>query len=281
MGTSLHQDMRIGLIAGAGQFPVLFSRKAKQRGFSVYAAAYVGETDPVLADSVDALEWMHLGQINRLIRFFKKNGVQEAVMIGAVRKTRMFSDIRPDTKAISLIVRLKNSNDDNLLRSFADLLEKEGVCIRASTFLMPELLAPAGCWSRRKPSRVERRDIELGWAAAKEIGRLDIGQCVVVGGGSILAVEAIDGTDATILRGGKLGDGQAVVVKVCKPNQDQRFDMPAVGAQTVQTMCEAGCRALAVEAGKAVVFDREEMIGMADRNKIALVALGAEDPIDG
>ena len=198
-------------------------------------------------------------------------------MIGSVRKTRIFSDIRPDIKAISLIARLKNSHDDNLLRAFADLLEKEGISIRASTFLLPELIASEGCWTRRKPTRVERRDINLGWTVAKEIGRLDIGQCVVAGGGSVLAVEAIDGTDATIRRGGKLGRGEAVVVKVCKPNQDQRFDLPAVGAQTISTMIETDARALAIEAGKALVFDREEMIRLADRHKVAIVAIRDTD----
>jgi DUF1009 family protein len=265
--------MRIGLIAGGGQFPLLFSRKARGKGILVYATAYFGETDPLLKESVEALEWIHLGQINRLIRFFRKNEIHEAVMIGSVKKTRMFSDIRPDIKAISLIARLKNSHDDNLLRAFSDTLQKEGIVIRASTFLLPELIAPEGCWTRRKPSRIERRDIEIGWTAAKEIGRLDIGQCVVVGGGSVLAVEAVDGTDATIRRGGGLGRGEAVVVKVCKPDQDQRFDMPAVGAQTICTMADVDARALAIEAGKAVVFDREEMVQLADRHSISIVAM--------
>ncbi len=267
------QKMRIGLIAGGGQFPLIFSKKAKEKGFSVFAAAYLGEADASLKDCVTAIEWMHLGQLNRLIRFLKKNSVRQAVMIGSVKKTRMFKDIRPDIKAISLITRLKNSHDDNILRAFSDLLAKEGIIIRPSTFLLPELIASEGCWTRRKPTRVERRDVGLGWKVAKEIGRLDIGQCVVVGGGSVLAVEAIDGTDSTIQRGGALGNGEAIVVKVSKPNQDQRFDMPATGAQTVQTMIESNSRVLAIEAGKAVVFDKEEMIRLADQHNISVVAI--------
>jgi DUF1009 family protein len=145
--------------------------------------------------------------------------------------------------------------------------------VRASTFLLPELLAPRGCWTRRKLTRSERSDVDAGWPLAKAIGHLDIGQCIVMGGGSVLAVEAVDGTDATILRGGKLGNGEAVVIKVCKPDQDERFDVPAIGVQTIETMHAAGARALVVEAGKAVVFDREEMVTRADKYGISIVAL--------
>lgn len=267
--------MRIGLIAGSGQFPIIFSKKARSKGFDVYAAAYLNEADSKLKDHVDAIEWIHLGQIKRLIRFFKKNKISEAVMMGAIKKTRIFSDVKPDTKAISIIAGMKHTHDDGLLRAFARVLEKEGIRIQASTFLLPDLLAQEGCWTKRKPTRSEKADIDLGWNLAKKIGNLDIGQCVVVGGGSVLAVEAIDGTDATIKRGGKLGKGNAVVVKVCKPNQDIRFDIPAVGAQTIKTMYAAGAMVLAVEAGRAVVFDRKEMIGLADKCGISIVALSS------
>ncbi|MCK4619799.1 MAG: UDP-2,3-diacylglucosamine diphosphatase LpxI [Desulfobacterales bacterium] len=268
--------MRIGLIAGSGQFPIIFSKKAKSKGFSVYAAAFLNEADKSLEDHVDEIEWMHLGQLKRLINFFKKHNISEAVMMGAIRKTSIFSDLKDlkaDMKAISLFAGMIHTHDDRILSAFARTLEKEGIKIRASTFLLPDILAQEGCWTKRKPTRSEKADIDLGWKYAKEIGRLDIGQCVVVGGGSVLAVEAIDGTDATIKRGGELGNGTAVVVKVCKPNQDVRFDMPAIGAQTIRTMHEAGAKALAIEAGKAVVFDREEMIALADKFGIAIVAI--------
>lgn len=266
-------EKRIGLIAGNGQFPLLFSKKAREKGFRIYVAAYVKEADTRLADYAEAIEWLHLGQIKRLIKFFRRNKVEDALMIGGIRKTRMFSDIRPDIKAIKLIAGMKNTHDDGVLRAFADVLKKEGIRIRESTFLMPELLAEKGCWTRRQPGRSESADIEMGWNLAKQIGRLDIGQCVVVGGGSVLAVEAIDGTDATILRGGALGRGNAVVIKVCKPNQDTRFDIPAIGLQTIKTMKAAGAGTLVVEADRAVVFDREEMIALANRLGIAIVAL--------
>ncbi|RZB29909.1 MAG: uncharacterized protein SRB1_02189 [Desulfobacteraceae bacterium Eth-SRB1] len=269
--------MRIGLIAGSGQFPIIFAKAAKSKGLVVCAAAYMNEADPVLKDHVDLIEWLHIGQVKRLINFFKQNNISEAVMLGAIKKTRMFSDVRPDMKAISMIAGMRHTHDNGILSAFARILEEEGIKIQPSTFLLPELLAREGCWTKRRPGKSEKADIRLGWNLAKEIGRLDIGQCVVVGGGSILAVEAIEGTDATILRGGKLGKGNAVVVKVCKPNQDIRFDIPAVGAQTIKSMYQAEAKAIAIEAGKAVVFDRQEMIDIANKHGISIVALADAD----
>ena len=271
--------MKIGIIAGNGQFPILFSKVARQKGYAVYATAHRNETEAELSQFTEAIEWLHLGQIKRMIRFFKRHQITEAVMLGGIRKTRMFTDVRPDAKAISLMFGMKNTHDDGLLRAVADVLEKEGITIRAATFLLPQLLAPEGCWTKRKPNAHEKADIEMGWRIAKEIGRLDIGQCVVCGGGSVLAIEAIDGTDATLTRGGRLGSGTAVAVKVCKPNQDQRFDMPAVGLETIHTMSAAGISALAVEAGRAVVFDREEMIDAADDSGLTVIGMSdGSDP---
>jgi UDP-2,3-diacylglucosamine hydrolase len=266
-------NTKIGLIAGSGQFPLLFARIAAQKGWQVYAAGYHDETDPLLAAHVSSLAWFYLGQVKRLIKYFHQNGVDRAVMMGAITKTRLFTNVRPDIKAIALMAKMRHTHDDALLRAFADLLEGEGIRIEASTLLLPELLAPAGLWTRRKPTKSERADIQLGWQIAKAVGGLDIGQCVVVGGGSVLAVEAIDGTDATILRGGVLGKGEAVVVKVCKPIQDTRFDMPAVGRATIDTMRSADARVLVVEADRAVVFDREAMIESADAYGITILAL--------
>ena len=268
---------KIGLIAGNGQFPLLIAQAAQSKGWEVCAVGYQGETDPLLADHVTVLEWLYLGQIKKMIKFFRVNGIKDAVMIGGVTKTKMFTNVRPDTKAISLIAGMRHTHDDAILRAFADLLEKEGIRIHASTFLLPELLAPAGVWTRRKPSRSELEDIRLGWKIAKEIGRLDIGQCVVVAGGTILAVEAIEGTDAAITRGGALAKGEAIVVKVCKPNQDTRFDIPAIGQNTMETMHKAEIKSLAVEAGKAVVFDRDTMIQYANQCGMTIIALSEED----
>ena len=262
---------KIGLIAGNGQFPLLFSKTAVKQGFSVYTAAYVNEADQELTQLSEKIQWLHLGQIKRLIKFFKQNNVNRAVMLGAVRKTRLFTDVKPDMKAISIIAGMRHTHDDAIMRAFADSLEKEGIKIEASTFLLPELLATKGVWTNRKPSRTEKKDIAMGFSIAREIGRLDIGQSVVVGGGSILAVEAIDGTDATIKRGGQLGKGEAVLIKICKPNQDFRFDVPSVGVKTIETMSQYDVRGLAIEAGRTVVFDRSEMIRVANENDIAII----------
>ena len=270
-------NKRIGLIAGSGTFPIIFAKKAADKGFDVFAVGYHNETDPALADYVEALEIVYIGQIKRLIRFFKKNRIEEAVMIGAIKKPGAILDIRPDMKAISLIANMRHStHDDKILRAFATALEGEGLRIRSSTFLLPELLADEGCWTKRKPAKSERADIDLGWRMAKEIGRLDIGQCVVVSNGTVMAVEAIDGTDSTIQRGGSFCSGNAVVVKVCKPIQDFRFDVPAVGAQTVKSMHEAGATVLVIEAGRSLVFDKEEMIRLANQWGITIMAITKE-----
>ena len=265
-------DRRIGLIAGSGQFPVIFARTARESGYAVYAVAHLNETREDLEQYVDGIKWVRLGQLKKIIKFFSGHGVQQAVMAGGIKKTRIFRDVRPDLKAIGVLAGMKSTHDDGVLRAFAGALEKEGIVIKASTFLLPGLLAPEGCWTKRKPTRAENEDIRLGWELAKAIGRLDIGQCVVVAGGSVLAVEAIDGTDATIKRGGALAGGDAVVVKVCKPNQDFRFDVPAIGVQTIAVMAAAGAGVLVVEAGKAVVFDRDQMVAAADEKGISIVA---------
>ena len=267
----------VGLIAGGGQFPLLFARAAADQGIAVHAAAYVNEADPELASHVASLVQLHLGQVNRLLKFFKARGITRAVMLGTVRKTRMFTDIKPDLKALAFMAGMKHTHDDTILTAFADLLEKEGITICPSTFLLPHLISPQGCWTRKKPGRGERRDIEIGWKMAGEIGRLDIGQCVVVAGGTVLAVEGADGTDATIRRGGHLSNGNAVVVKRSKPVQDLRFDLPASGCDTIRAMAEAGARVLVLEAKKSISFDREKMVAAADRAGIAIVAMTASE----
>ncbi|MGD9022240.1 MAG: UDP-2,3-diacylglucosamine diphosphatase LpxI [Deltaproteobacteria bacterium] len=264
---------RIGLIAGSGQFPCIFSKTARQRRLKVYAVAHVGETDPGLETLVEAISWVKIGQLKRLIAFLKEHGICDAVMVGAITKTKMFSSVRPDLRALKVLATMDHTQDDMLLRAFASELEKEGITVRASTFLLPELLAKKGCWTRRKPSKSEMADVRFGWRIVKEIGKLDIGQTVVVRDGSVMAVEAIDGTDATIQRGGELGKEKAVVVKASKPNQDMRFDVPAVGLDTVKTMCGVRASVLAIEAGKTVVFDTEAMVELADENKIAIIGM--------
>jgi len=267
----------IGLIAGGGQFPLLFARAARKRGRAVVAAAHVNESDPSLASEVDHLCWVKLGQLGKIINHFKKNGVTEAVFAGAITKTRIFKDVLPDFKGLSLWNKIDARQDDAILRAVAQTLEQEGIRVLASTIYLEHLLFPAGVLTRKKPSAGEVEDIRFGWNIAREIGRLDIGQCVVVRDRTVLAVEAIEGTDAAIRRGGKLADRGAVVVKLKKPGQDFRFDLPATGSATIATLAEVGGRVLAVEAGQSLLFDREAMILAADQAGISVVGVREEE----
>jgi len=270
--------MRIGLIAGGGQFPKLFTKKAVQKGYEVYGVGFHNETDKTLCDHVQKLELIYIGQINRLIKFFKKNQITQAVMLGSINKTNIFKDIRPDLKALSFIAKTIKTHDNTVLTSFADLLLKEGIEILPSTFMLPELISPVGCWTKIKPDKAQKKDIIQGWKIAKGIGKLDIGQCLVISNGTVLAVEAIDGTDATIKRGGPLSEKTgAVVVKLSKPSQDLRFDLPSSGIQTIESMHEAGARVLALEAKKSISFDRDAMIALADKYKISIIGLTDDD----
>jgi DUF1009 family protein/predicted dehydrogenase len=262
----------VGLIAGSGQFPLLFAHAARQVSVRVLAVGFEGETDPALAKYVDEFHMLKLGQLNRLIETLRKAGITHAAMAGAINKTRMYTKIRPDWRAVRFLNRLRNKKDDSLLRALADELESEGILVQPSTIFLPELLAPEGILTRRKPNRRERSDIVFGWNLAKAIGTLDIGQCLVVKHQAVLAVEGIDGTDATIMRGGRLCREGAVVVKVSKPFQDLRFDVPAAGSDTIETMKRVNARVLVLEAGRTVIFDREKMIDTADAAGISIIA---------
>jgi DUF1009 family protein len=264
---------KIGLIAGNGTFPVAFARAAKEKGMQVIAVAHEGETLPELSQWVDAIYWIKVGQLGKLISIFKEQDVHNVLMAGGIKKTRLFKGGMPDLRAAALLAKMLYKKDDSILRAVAAELESEGITVRESTLYLDNLLVPAGVLTRRKPSKDEQKDIEYGWETAKEIGRLDIGQTVVVKNQAVLAVEAIEGTDEAIRRGGRLCEQGAVVVKICKPHQDLRFDLPAVGTQTIDTMHEVNAACLAVEAGKTIIFDREAVITAADRSGIAIVAI--------
>jgi len=265
----------IGLIAGGGQFPLLIAEAAKKEGIQVIAVAHLDETDPKLSDRVDDIVWIRLGQLGQLIKAFKTRGVTEALMAGTITKKRMFENIRPDLKGLSIMSKLAFFHDDDILRAVARELATEGLTIIGSTQFLPELIAPEGCLTARRPNKAEKEDIRFGWKMAKELGRLDIGQCVVVRKKTVLALEAIEGTDATILRGGKLAQEKAVVVKVSKPGQDLRFDVPCVGLETIRTLSRVNGAVLAVEAGNTLLFDKAEMIALADLKRISIVSLPA------
>ena len=264
---------KIGIIAGGGQFPLLFAKAVRRQGLKVYAAAHHGETDETLADEVDRFQLVKLGQLGKIINFFREEEVTKTVFIGSITKTNIFRDIRPDLKGIGLWNKIDIKQDDAILRAVADRLEEDGIEVVASTSYVPELLFPQGILTRKKPTKGQKNDIVFGWRIARSMGSLDIGQCVVVRNQTVLAVEAIEGTDAAILRGGNLGKEKAVVVKLKKPNQHLRFDLPAVGQETIASMQEVKASVLAVEAGYALFFDRESVIQAADAAGIVIVGV--------
>lgn len=267
---------KIGLIAGNGIFPIEFAKAAKKKGLEVIAVAHEGETLPELAQWADALFWIKVGQLGKLIKIFKEQGVRDVLMAGGIKKTRLFSGAMPDLRGAALLARMIHKKDDSILRAVAEDLESEGITVRESTLYLDSILAPSGVLTKRKPSKDEWKDIEFGWQMAKEVGRLDIGQTVLVKDQAVLAVEAIEGTDEAIRRGGKLCGGGAVVVKICKPQQDLRFDLPAAGARTIATMKEVKAACLAVEAGKTIILDKEGVIAEANKAGIAIVGVGEE-----
>ena len=268
---------KIGLIAGKGQFPLLFAEAAKGLGLEVVAVAHQGETDPELETLTSECSWISVGQLGKLIRAFKEAGVTRAVMAGGLSRGRLFREFWPDLKALNLIRRAGAGHDDRLLRGLAAELEKEGITVVSPLLYLEQMLAQPGRLSRRQPTSQELQDIDYGFTIAKAVGRLDLGQCVVVRRRVVTALEAIEGTDDTIRRGGRLAGPGAVVVKVLKPGQDLRFDLPAVGKNTIEVMGEVEARVLAVEAGKTLMFDREEMLALADRAGIAVWGVAAAE----
>jgi DUF1009 family protein len=267
------RDERIGLIAGNGRFPIIFADNVRRLGFTVSAIAHVGETLPELESHVDRIYWLKIGQFSKALAALKGDGIRQAVMLGGIRKAHVFTTLRPDLRALAIFSRLKHWKDDAILRAVAGELEREGIHIRESTFGLESILAEDGNLTSRKPNKKEWEDIQFGWDTLNTLGTLDIGQCVVVKNHVIVAVEAIEGTDQTIIRGGTLGGKGTVVVKRTKPHQDLRFDLPAVGPQTVQSMTTINASVLAIEAGRTVVLDREEMLAHAQSAGIAIVGI--------
>ena len=267
----------IGLIAGGGQFPLLFAEAARARGRRVVAVAHVNETLPELEQQADVTCWVKLGQLGRIIKYFRQEGVNETVFAGTITKTRIFHDVLPDFKGLTLWNKIDIRLDDAILRAVAQTLEEEGIRVIASTCYLDHLFFPQGLLSRKKPSTAQLEDIRVGWSIARAVGRLDIGQCVVVRDRSVLAVEAIEGTDAAIRRGGELAGSGAVVVKLKKPDQDFRFDLPATGEKTIATLAAVKGAVLAVEAGQSLLFDRAAMVRAADRAGIVVIGLCEDD----
>lgn len=264
--------MTLGLIAGNGQFPFLVLEGAKRAGASVAVAAIREETDPEIERLADRLTWVGIGQLGKMLRFFKAEGVDQAIMAGQVKHVQIFSRAIPDVRMLKMLLRLPRRNTDTLIGAVANELASEGIELIDSTYFLKDQLPQPGTLSKRKPDDRERGDIEYGLGIANEIARLDLGQTIVVRERACVAIEAMEGTDAVIRRAGQLVRGRLTVVKNAKPNQDMRFDVPVVGLPTVAAMIEAGATCLCLTAGKTLIFDREEMLGLANKNKIAIVA---------
>jgi DUF1009 family protein len=263
---------RIGLIAGNGSFPLMTIVNAQKAGYEVYVCAIKGEADEMVAKCADVCKWVKLGQIRKLATFFLNNQVSRCVMAGKITKTNVLKGhVFPDLDMIAIIATLKDWKDDSLLGAICSYLEKRNILILDSTEFLGESVAQELVYSKKKPSKAVIEDISFGWHLAKEMGRLDIGQTVIVKNKAILAVEAIEGTDAAIERAGLLGGPGNVVIKVAKPQQDMRFDVPVVGLRTLEKVISSGAKALVVEAGKTIILDRDIFLEKVDREKLIFI----------
>ncbi|MGH9784217.1 MAG: LpxI family protein [Terriglobia bacterium] len=291
------EPTRYGLIAGNGQFPLLVLEAARSRGIEMVVAAIKEEASPELEARAARLHWLSLGELGLLIRIFKTEGVSRAVMAGQVKHNKIFSSIRPDWKLIQLLMSLPQKNTDALIGGVAKVLLEEGIVLEDSTLFLQPLLAAEGVLTRRAPTPEEQANLDYGRQVARDLARWDIGQSVVVCDGACVAVEAMEGTDAVIRRAAHLVRAERsasvplalwaaetaalqgkplCVVKVAKPGQDMRFDVPVVGLPTIAVMRECHATALSVDAGRTLLFDRDQMLADADAAGIAIV--GASEP---
>lgn len=260
----------LGIIAGNGRFPFLVADAARRAGRHVVVAAIREEAFPEIEKAADEIHWIGLGQLGKCIDALKAAGVHEAVMAGQVRHRQIFSGVVPDVKLMGVIARLALKNTDSLLGGVADALEREGIRLVPSTALLADQMAGRGAMTRRSPTADERKDVDYGRGVALTLAGMDLGQTVVIKGRAAVALEAMEGTDEVIRRAGRIAGPGAVVVKVSKPKQDMRFDVPVVGKGTIEAMVEAGAGVLAVDAGKTLLLDKAEVLGRADDAGIAL-----------
>jgi DUF1009 family protein len=262
----------LGLIAGSGHFPLMVARAASHRGLDVHAVAHEYEADASLELLVRSLVWVKVGQVSRIVRHLRSRGVDRAVMAGGIGRVRSLTEARPDWGALRIAASLRSFRDDEMLRGAAEYFERHGIQIVSPTDFVPEVLVEAGHLAGPSLSPRQRRDVEMGREVARALGTVDVGQTVVVKNGAVLAVEAVEGTDEAIRRGGRLGGPGAVVIKSAKPGQDVRFDLPAVGPTTLEIMREVRASVLALEAGKTVLLEREAFVKWAARLGIAVLA---------
>lgn len=269
--------MQIGIIAGMGELPVIIAKDARERGYKVITVALETLASLEMDSVSDEIRWVNPGKFGELIDILKKHQIKEAIMAGKVPKSLLFkSKITPDLRAVKLLFSIKDKSDDAILNAITKELAGEGIKIIDTTKFSPHLLTPVGCLTRKKPDEEQWKDIEFGWKIAREIGKLDIGQTVVIKGKAVMAIEAIEGTDEAILRGGKWAGDGAVVVKVSKPQQDMRMDVPAVGPDTLKSMENVNAKVLALEAHRSMIVDRETVIRVAESAGIVIVGISSE-----
>jgi DUF1009 family protein len=262
----------LGIIAGNGVYPKELTQAARRAGVkNIVAAAFSDETESGIEKLADKVEWLRVGQLGRMLKFFRENKVHQAIMAGQIAPKNLF-DLRPDVKALVVLAKLKQRNAESIFTAIADELKKENVELLPATTFLEDQIATNGLIAGTKLSRPEEEDVGLGWNVAKEIARLDIGQTVIVKNGTVLAVEAFEGTNDAIKRGGALAREGAVMIKVAKPNQDMRFDVPVIGVETIKVAAEAKLRVIAVESGKTLLLERDEVVDLAQRTKISIVA---------
>jgi len=267
------EKKKLGLIAGNGKFPILFAREAKAQSYQVMAAGIKGDTSFLLKPFVDKIIFFKVGELDNLFKFLKRQGIKKVIMAGQVNPDNLFNPhVQFDAAFKEIFQAIKNRKADTIFRAIADKLKEHGMELVDSTFLLKKYLAPKGTLTRRGPTVAELEDIDFGRIIAKEMGSIDVGQTVVVKDKAIVAIEAMEGTDATILRGGRIARDGAVVVKMSKPKQDLRFDVPVMGPRTIKNAIKARIRCLAIEAGKTIVIDLDKCLKMANRYKICIVA---------
>jgi len=265
---------KLGLIAGNGDLPGAIAEEARAKGYEIIAVGLEPLAEKSLSSAVDEIKWINVGKLGQILSFLTKAGVKEAVMAGKVPKSLLFKNkIMPDLRAVKLLFSLKDKSDDSILLALSKELRKEGIVLLNTTDFTSTLLTPEGVITKKGPSENEWKDIVFGWGIAKEIGKLDIGQTVVIKNQAVMAIEAIEGTDEAIKRGGDLAGSGAVVVKVSKPQQDMRFDVPVVGLDTLRSMIGVQARVLAIESGKSIILKREKLIKEAEKAGIAIVGV--------
>ncbi len=271
---TVKQMERLGILAGAGKLPVECARAAQQLGYEVYAVGLLASSDPQIAQFSKDYQFISVAQLDAIVNYLKTNQIQKVTMIGKVTKELLFNGaVLPDARMMQLIFSLPDRKDDTIMMAFVRELAKEGIQTFDQTALIKKLMPSRGTITKREPTEIEQKDMEFGFRIAKELGRLDIGQTVVVKNRAVMALEAIEGTDACIERGGKLANGGAVVVKVAKPQQDNRFDVPTVGYRTIEQMAQVGATALAIESGETLLVERAQMVALADSKGITIVAM--------